>query len=87
MENPDDEVESKQRRSMLLMDLRISDVRMMQKRRRPLGEWAGQSLDCPSELVQINWIKSGENHFLNNRKKYSFFNLPIILIIETDKQI
>lgn len=34
---------------MLRMDLRYFDVWMLQKRRRPLGERAGQSPDCPSE--------------------------------------
>lgn len=34
--------------------LRCFDVRMMQKRRRPLGERAGQlQFNCPSELIQI----------------------------------
>jgi hypothetical protein len=40
-------------RPMLRMDVSIFDVGMMQKRRRPLGERAGQSSDCPSELIQI----------------------------------
>jgi hypothetical protein len=44
-----EKVKSKQRSSMLRMDLRCFDVGMMQKRRRPLGERAGQSSDCPSE--------------------------------------
>lgn len=44
-------MESKQRRPLLRMDLRIFDVRMMQKHRRPLGERAGQLSNCPSELV------------------------------------
>jgi hypothetical protein len=33
--------------------LRCFNVWMMQKRRRPLGERAGQSLDFPSELAQF----------------------------------
>lgn len=48
-----DEVESKQRSSMLVGILRCFDVQMMQKRRSPLGERAGQLSNCPSELIQI----------------------------------
>ena len=47
-------MKSKQRCSMLRMDLRCYDVRMMQKRRRPLGERAGQLSNCPSELAQFS---------------------------------
>jgi hypothetical protein len=43
--------------SVLSMDPSLFDVWMMQKRRRPLGERAGQSLDCPSELAQFFVLK------------------------------
>jgi hypothetical protein len=68
-----EKVESKIRRPMLRMDLRIFGFGFMLLRRRPLGERAGQSLDCPSELIQIICIIRAENNFLKKRKKILLF--------------
>jgi hypothetical protein len=43
------------------MDLPIFNVRMNLMRRRPLGERAGQLLNCPSELIQTLNLKAEIN--------------------------